>query len=627
MARLARRPRKQRRTHFSLLFKTVLVYLAWLAFYKCPLDAPLDSDAPICCTILHKGFDLTRPQYDYYLKDSVDVFKFYRDKTYEAFEPLVDEGKSFIDKQYAKWAAPHVEKYYAEVSSHVGPHVRKVVEQYDLCVKPSVRLLSDYVAKYGKEAIVAAKPILQVSYEFSRDTLLPALCAFFRTIYFHAHDTFSRKLWPVLRTHYETHFAPSVSQIANRLRYHSERTLAAPQTTPFARSKAATERAKPKEGHRTFEAARGGVADPVILPNNVDDSEAGEPTPQRKQWGKAGTDWLKRSRVTVDAAMRSLQEDADTSMVKLMERERPAFVKKLRKLSEFGDRAAAEMDRTVTQLENGEEGEQLTLTSIRDAFEQRKEAIDRLVFDVRDHAESVAQKALDEVEELRANTISVLEDFFDVVLLEASRDAVHMQADATDEWGKWKSYHELKHKLQDFLKEVKDYNVDMEKANVGLRESQQAAHVLSQQFIERLSTLRGKSQYYLHKREQDRLAAETAASEAAPLDYDPDAEYVDMTGSFSEEKQEKAQPQLRAPDTASEESVESYEDSEQQPTISPAQESEIPSEESDSPVDHSAGDASAELEDQIVFGVAEDVDAPVQMPMPYVESPIEPTFS
>lgn len=288
---------------------------------------------------------------------------------------------------------------------------------------------------------------------------------------------------------------------------------------------------------------------PVPHPSNVNDKPVkpvAEPSKINFE-AKASTEkiklsWAARVDRTAQSALKTLQKDVEASCKEILASSKPQFVKLLREISQYGESKVEELTKIVDDVENDETVYEDD--NIVNEFTLAADHINELSNDVRGQALTVAEKALERTEELRKQTLEALDDFFDVILLEAGRQSVD---DEEDEFAKWKEYHQLKEHLNSVRSGIEAHDIDMEVINASLREPQQAAILMAQEFMNHVNSLRAKTQFLVQQRLLQKRSAEEE-SEDKPESSSISAQEVSATPKVAESTLE-AEP---TPNTTSE---------------------------------------------------------------------------
>lgn len=207
--------------------------------------------------------------------------------------------------------------------------------------------------------------------------------------------------------------------------------------------------------------------------------------------------WMRRINRTVAGAIQNLEVDVNSTLQELITDARPEIQQALREITQLGDEYIILSADLAKELENGAD---ISPDVVYPQFLEWSNDLAEHALVVRQLAQSLADAAIAAVQSLREVTLEALDDYFDIILSEAGREA----ASATDnEWDRWRNYHGLKKKVSKVREEAQYYDINMEIANVALRESQQVAVFLVQSCNARLTESRALCQLALQKREEE----------------------------------------------------------------------------------------------------------------------------
>lgn len=532
--RETRRPGKLYR-----LFQLFVFYTAYLAVWKCPINKPLGCSC-VPCKTLHWTVN----------EHLVPLWHTYGEPTYNAnikpyAEPLVAA------------AAPVTHSVYQSTVEPVAEYIRYIYAEY---VVKDISITKKIIYAYYRRYLGAYHDRLEAAVRGPLATLQPH----FATAKEHAHEYALAALeWT------QKHLFPYVRYYVHII-WESVRSLTAVAVTQFKEfaltgvvdaqnwaqkkykefntepyietgTSFSTETVQEPTSvvSATVSSTMPSTIDSTILPETpsiLPTVAAGEDPKDASdflQWKSAAgsapvsilpvdvpntnkVDWFKRINRTATAAIKNLEDDSKVFQEKLIADAKPEIMEILRGLSRYGEESVKKLTDFVSKVEN-EEMEIENEANAYGKFDKVAQHLQDKMYAVRNKCSELAQEAIDKTSEYRKDSVDSLDDFFDVVLLEAGKEAAEVE-DGEDEWAKWQSYSKLKKLLVKTRNDVDSHVIDMETLNVALRESQQAAVLLTQEFTNHLRALRSKLQFHIQQNAAEQIKKQRENGEDAPVD-------------------------------------------------------------------------------------------------------------
>ena len=179
-----------------------------------------------------------------------------------------------------------------------------------------------------------------------------------------------------------------------------------------------------------------------------------------------------------------------------------------------------------------EEGNEFTAEMMNVRFKEEADKIRVAASAIRKRAEVFAENVVNSTEQLRRNTVDVLDEFSEIVLQEIGRTMVSIDAiqktsvsikeTGIPNWKDWKEFRSLKEQLLNARQRLLEYEINMDEVNKVIRGTQETANYFAREAAQSLRGLRYRSDFVFQQRA---LEKDNRLEEQANFELEEDEDY------------------------------------------------------------------------------------------------------
>ncbi len=192
----------------SRIVKFFVVYVLFLAVWKCPLNAasPLQDNAPCLCPLLHRSFtNVIQPIYTKHLSSKIDPsYNWSKDKVTTYGTPVYHKTQSL----YVRHVAPLVSKF---IFAPFHTHIRPKLIQYTDTLNPYISYINDFFREtkdllnsFYQQVSIIITPIYHTTADKFRNYVMPIIHKIATWLFLHLKYLFVSVIWPTTLEIYQT---------------------------------------------------------------------------------------------------------------------------------------------------------------------------------------------------------------------------------------------------------------------------------------------------------------------------------------------------------------------------------------------------------------------------------------